>query len=162
MNKSYIPLMLLALAAPVALSACGSGGDTVELTFQSAFKDRQAEITGSAGTNMASTVAGHGTLTDEAGKQIGTFNVTSIVTRESPKSENRLVSAEYGFGDGTDSILIAGSEEFATPTGLPFLKRPLHYAVTGGTGAYAGASGECLVHRTAGNKFTTTCTFTVG
>ena len=59
-----------------------------------------------------------------------------------------------------DSILISGAEVFTKELGLPFLNRPLYYAVVGGTGKYTGANGECLVHRTGENDFTTTCTFT--
>jgi hypothetical protein len=156
-----LPLLPLVIAAPLLLAACGSGGNSIELTFSPAFENREAETTGSAGSDVASTTAGHGALLDEAGKKIGTFNVTSIVTRKGAKSESRLINAEYGFGaDRIDSILISGSEEFAVPTGLPFLHDQLHYAVIGGTGAYAGAVGECLVKRRGKNAFTTTCTFT--
>lgn len=154
-------LLPLVIAAPLLLAACGSDGNSVELTFSSAFEDREAETTGSTGSDVASTTAGHGALLDEAGKKIGTFNVTSIVTRKDAKSESRLINAEYAFGaDRTDSILISGSEEFATPTGLAFLNDQLHYAVIGGTGAYAGAVGECLVQRRGKNAFTVTCNFT--
>ena len=155
------PLLLLAIAAAFLVTGCGSSGNSVELSFKSSFMDCKAESTGSGGSNMAHTVAGHGKLINESGKEMGTFNVTSTVTGETADSETRFVNAEYSFGaQGMDSILISGAEVFTKELGLPFLNRPLYYAVVGGTGKYTGANGECLVHRTGENDFTTTCTFT--
>lgn len=133
--------------------------EAVTLTFKAQYIDREPLDLGSPGSSLGDTVPGNGSLLDLQGNVIGSFEVSATVTHKKADSEVRWVHAEYAFGDGTDSINIEGAEEFLTPTGSPALNRPLHYAVSGGTGRYAGARGECLVKRIADNDFITTCKF---
>ena len=161
MKKTSLACLALALAAPIALVGCSSGGSSSELTsmsFQSRFNDRQLVDTGEQGSSIGDAVNGHGDLLDESGQVIGQFDVSTQTTRTMEGAEVRMVTAEYEFGDGTDSFIIQGAEHFETAGGLPALDRPLHYAVVGGTGTYMGANGECLVHRRQ-PAYTVECTF---
>jgi hypothetical protein len=160
MNKTSLATIVLALAAPIALVGCSDSSSTemISLTLQSNFDDRQIMDTGEDGSTLGDYVNGNGDLLDESGQVIGQFDTTSHTTGVTETTETRMVIAEYQFGDGADSFLIQGAEQFQTDDGLPVLDRPLTYAVIGGTGKYFGANGECLVHRRQ-DAYTIECTF---
>ncbi|HAN71757.1 MAG TPA: hypothetical protein DCQ36_09255 [Actinobacteria bacterium] len=110
---------------------------------------------GDEGSGIGDYVSGHGDLIDASGAMIGRFDVNTVITRFDGVTEGRQVSAEYSFGDGRDSFLISGNESFQVG-GVAAEDRPLTYAVVGGTGAYMGATGECVVSR-QGETFDVTC-----
>jgi hypothetical protein len=126
-----------------------------EVSFQSSFVGREVIDVGEEGSSIGDYVAGHGDLLDANGNIIGQFDVHTLVTRFDGVTEWRHVSAEYSFGDGRDSFVITGNESFEVG-GTAAEGRPLNYAVTGGTGAYTGATGECIVNR-EGESFVVTC-----
>lgn len=151
-------LAILALGASVLLVSCSSAdsrGDLQEVTFTASFVDRQVVDTGDEGGSIGDYVSGYGNLLDESGATIGHFDVNTFITRFDGKAEGRYVSAEYSFGDGRDSFLISGSEAF-DPGGIASEDHTLTYAITGGTGTYIGAAGECHVDR-QGTNYTVAC-----
>lgn len=152
----------LVLAAPITLVGCSGGASTemISLTLQSHFADRQVMDAGEEGSTIGDYVNGNGDLLDESGQVIGHFDTTSHTTGVTETSETRMVIAEYQFGEGADSFLIQGAEQFEKDTGLAASDRPLTYSVVGGTGKYFGANGECLVHRRQ-DAYTIECTFLV-
>ena len=162
MKRTSLASIALALAAPIALVGCSESSSTemISLTLQSNFDDRQVMDTGEDGSTLGDYVNGNGDLLDESGQVIGQFDMTSHTTGVTETSETRMVIAEYQFGDGADSFLIQGAEQFETDGGLQASDRPLAYAVIGGTGKYMGANGECLVHRREA-AFSIECTFLV-
>ena len=162
MNQTSLATIVLALAAPIALVGCSGGASTemISISFQSNFNDRQVMDMGGEGSTLGDYVNGNGDLLDESGQVVGQFDTTSHTTGVTETSETRMVIAEYQFGDGADSFLIQGAEQFEKDTGLPALDRPLTYAVVGGTGKYFGANGECLVHRRQ-DAYAIECTFLV-
>jgi hypothetical protein len=162
MNTTTLASIALVLAAPITLVGCSGGASTemISISFQSNFNDRQVMDMGGEGSTLGDYVNGNGDLLDESGQVIGQFDVSSQNTRSTESAEGRIVTAEYQFGDGADSFIIQGAEQFETDGGLPALDRPLTYAVVGGTGKYFGANGECLVHRRQ-DAYTTECTFLV-
>ena len=163
MKKTTIALAALAMIAPLALAACGSGDgrETVTISFNSKFNERTVMVMNEEGSVLGNYIPGNGDMMDESGNVMGQFDVNSVVTRTMDDAEGRLVTAEYSFGtDGADSFIIMGAEHFAAEGGLPVEGRQLNYAVVGGTGKYKGANGECDVHR-EGEVFTTECSFTV-
>ncbi len=126
-----------------------------EVSFQASFVDREVMDMGEEGSGIGDYVAGHGDLLDASGQVIGHFDVNTVITRFDGVAEGRQVSAEYSFGNGRDSFLIAGNESFQLG-GVAAEDRPLTYAVVGGTGAYMGATGECVVMR-QGETYDVTC-----
>lgn len=165
MNTSIKILAILALAA------CGTSGASAksiaartnsqltELSFKSKIVNREVIDIGKIGGSLGDMVIGNGDVMDLNGNIIGAVEYQGVVSHINADSEIRWLQSEYAFGDGTDSIGMEGAEEFQTPSGLPVLNRPQIFAVTGGTGKYFGANGQCLVHRTEGNNFITTCQF---
>ena len=127
--------------------------------------EREVLDTGTQGSSGGDLVAGFGDLLDSDGQVIGHFDVVTTVNRIMEGADGRFVQAEYSFGpEGADSFIIIGAEQFATDGGLPPVERPATYAVTGGTGIYKGANGQCDVFRNDDPKaFTTTvnCSFSV-
>ncbi|MFZ4497169.1 MAG: hypothetical protein ACOYN7_06935 [Candidatus Nanopelagicales bacterium] len=158
-------LTLLTITGALAITGCSSGSPMVSLSFQAKSIEREVLDTGAQGSSHGDLVAGFGDLLDSDGQVIGHFDVVTTVNRIMEGADGRFVQAEYSFGaEGADSFLISGAEQFATDGGLPPVKRPATYAVTGGTGIYKGANGQCDVFRNDDPKaFTTTvnCSFSV-
>jgi hypothetical protein len=137
-----------ALTMAVVVAACGDDGDsqlseqTVEFTEQQSedfgFADNppEAEV-GPQGPDEFSTgdaVSFSGELLDDGGENIGDIDITCTVTRPGPFDEShQQCAATATLADGTLVLsrggLVFGAE---TPEG----------AVTGGTGAYSGATGD--------------------
>ena len=133
----------------------------VELSFMSKVNSREVIDIGKPGSSMGDIVVGNGDVLNLSGTIIGAVEYLGTVTHIKQESEFRWLHSEYYFGDGTDSIIIEGAEEFQTPSGLPVANRPQIFAVTGGTGIYYGANGECSAKRTDAMNFVTTCQFSV-
>jgi hypothetical protein len=160
-----VTLALLALTSTLGIAGCSSGPQMVTLSFQARSVEREAIDLGAEGSSPGDLIAAYGDLLDADGQVIGQFDVYTVVSRVLDSADGRFVQAEYSFGDdGTDSFLIAGADQFSSDGGLPAVKRPAIYAVTGGPGIYKGAHGQCDVFRNEDPKaFTTTvnCSFAV-
>ncbi len=77
----------------------------------------------------------HGTIADTTGAPAGTFTATGVVVRTPFNNANAIVEQHlFVLGDGT----ITGSGQRAGTAG--------NFAVTGGTGRYAGARGSYAAH----------------
>ena len=133
----------------------------VELTFKSRLINREKIDLGAPGGSMGDMVIGNGDVLDLNDNIIGGVEFQSIVTHLTPTTEQRWQQSENFFGDGTDSILMEGAEEYETPSGLPVPNRPQMFSVTGGTGKYFGANGQCIFTRTDGLNFVKKCQFSV-
>lgn len=134
--------------------------EAVTLTFKPVQKndDRQVIDLGVPGPSLGDSILGHGIINDLHGKEIGYFEFISFVTDKRTDSEIRWLNAQYAFGP--DSILIEGAQTFMANNGKAPLNVPSGYAVTGGTGKYSGAKGECRVVRVADGDFNIICKFT--
>lgn len=133
----------------------------IELTFKSRVINREKFDLGAPGGSLGDMVIGNGEVLDLSDNVIGAVEYQGLVTHVNNVTEIRWLQSEYSFGDGADSILMEGAEEFETPSGLPVLNRPQNFPVTGGTGKYFGASGQCSVYRPDGLNFVTKCQFSV-
>jgi hypothetical protein len=133
--------------------------EAVKLTFKPVQKNDEREVVdnGAPGASTADSILGHGIINDLGGKEIGHFHFVSFVTEKRPDAEVRWLHAQYAFGN--DSILIEGARDFMPNNGKAVLNLPSSYPVTGGTGKYAGARGECRVIRVTDNDFHTVCKF---
>lgn len=131
-----------------------------ELTFKSHVNNREKIDLGAPGGSLGDMVLGNGDVLDLNNNVIGAVEYQGVVTHLTPTTEQRWLQSEYSFGDGTDTILMEGASEFETPSGLPAPNTPYLFAVTGGTGKYFGASGECTATRPDGVNFITQCWFT--
>ncbi len=142
----------LLLSFVLTLSLVGFA-EAVTLTFKPVQKndDRQVIDLGAPGSSVGDSILGHGIINDLSGNAIGYFESASFVTEKSAHSDVRWVHAQYAFGD--NSILIEGAHEFMSSGDQAA------FAVTGGTGKYAGARGECRVIRITDNDFHTVCKF---
>jgi hypothetical protein len=148
----------LLLSFILTISSIGFA-EAVTLTFKPVQKNdaRQIIDLGDAGPSVGDSILGHGVINDLNGKEIGNFEFVHFVTDKKPNSEIRWVHAQYAFEN--DSILIEGARDFMPNNGKAALNSPSSYAVTGGTGKYAGARGECRVIRVTENDFHTVCKF---
>ena len=89
---------------------------------------------GSTVGNLTQTM---GTLMGDDSSTVADYSALSMVVQDLPdNSERRLVQAMFEFGDGT---LIVNSMIVAERGKLP--TSPVAYAISGGTGVYAGAAG---------------------
>lgn len=163
-------LMMAAFTASIMLGTCDVMAKTspartrsnlIEMTFKSKVLNREKFDLGAVGASIGDQVIGNGDVLDINNNVIGTVEYEGLVTRINKDTEIRWLQAEYGFGDGSDSILMEGAEEFESPTGLPVLNRPQNFPITGGTGKYFGANGQCSVYRPDGLNFVTKCQFSV-
>jgi hypothetical protein len=162
MKKTPLTFVGLVLVGPIALAACSSGVsmESVTTSFHAHFNDRQYVDLGAAGGSLGDEIPSDGDLTDADGNVIGTFDTNGVTTRVTSTSETRFITAQYTFGDGSDSFVIEGAQPFETGGGQAKVNNPLHYAVVGGTGKYMGANGECLVKH-LDKDYAVECTFWV-
>lgn len=133
----------------------------VELVFTTHVNEREVIDLGKPGDSLGDRVIGNGDILDLDGKKIGVVEYQSVVSHLKKGTLFRWLHAEYAMGDGTDSIIIEGAEEFESSSGLQVLNRPQTYAVTGGTGLYFGANGQCSSVRPDGLNFAIQCVFSV-
>lgn len=133
----------------------------VDITFKSRIINREKIDLGTPGGSLGDQVVGNGEVLDLRNKVIGAVEYQGLVTHINATTEIRWLQSEYAFGNGTDSIAMEGAEEFEFTSGLPVLNRPQTFAVTGGTGNYFGANGQCSVTRPDGVNFVTRCLFSV-
>ncbi len=133
--------------------------EAVTITFKPIQKNDEREVVdlGALGPSTGDSILGHGIINDLNGREIGNFEFVSFVTDKRSDAEVRWLHAQYAFGN--DSILIEGARSFMPNNGKAALNLPSSYAVTGGTGKYAGARGECRVIRITDNDFHTVCKF---
>jgi hypothetical protein len=168
MKLNHQALLAIVLFLLLGVDAAGAKSLTarlkpnlIELTFKSRVINREKIDLGVPNASMGDMVLGNGEILDLNNKVIGSVEYQGIVTRTNQTTEQRWLQSEYSFGVGTDSILMEGAEEFETPSGLAVLNRPHIFSVTGGTGKYFGASGQCSVSRPDGLNFITKCQFSV-
>ena len=163
--KKFTVILVMSLMGSHAVNAKPLPAVTklklVELSFKSKISSREVIDLGKPGGSIGDVVSGNGDVLDLAGNVIGGVEYLGTVTHLKTDSEFRWLQSEYFFGDGTDSILMHGAEEFQTPSGLPVFNRPQNFSITGGTGKYFGANGQCFVKRTEASNFITTCLFSV-
>ena len=133
--------MLVSASAVLALAGCSSGDKTTHLTFQSRNSARSEVDLGATGPSVGDELDGEGDILGPDGSVIGHFELESVVTHELAAREKRMLLGQYGFGDGKDSIIITGVNDYPAGGGLP--DKPIVFAVTGGTGKYAGTGGQC-------------------
>ena len=129
----------------------------LHLTFTAEITEHKVTDLDSQGPTAGDGVHAHGVLRDLSGKEIGRFDTTHTLTEPGEAGEMRMVLAEYAFGDGRDSLLIAGAELFQKSYGVVAEQRDLLYGVLGGTGTFAGARGECHVKRSSNGQYTVNC-----
>jgi hypothetical protein len=129
----------------------------MKLTFTSQFTERTVTDLGAQGSTAGDGIHAHGVLQDLSGKEIGRFDTNHTLTEPGEAGEMRMVLAEYAFGDGRDSLLIAGAELFQTSFGVVAEQRDLLYGVLAGTGKFAGARGECHVKRSSKVQYMVNC-----
>jgi hypothetical protein len=148
----------LLLSFILTLSSVGLA-EAVTLTFKPIQKNDEREVfdNGAPGPSTADSILGHGIINDLSGKEIGHFHFVSFVTEKRPNAEVRWLHAQYAFGN--DSILIEGARDFMPNNGKAVINLPTNFPVTGGTGKYAGARGECRVIRVTDSDFHTVCKF---
>ena len=133
----------------------------MKLSFKPEFTHREVVDIGPSGPSIDDGIGGNGILRDLSGKQIGRFDTIHRHTGFEPDGDMRLVFAEYTFGDGRDSLLIAGAELFQKSFGLIAQHRDHFYGVAAGTGKFAGARGECSVKRVVQVEYIVNCVLTV-
>ena len=133
--------------------------EAVTLSFKPQVLEREIVDEGLPGASLGDLIVGNGTIFNKIGEQVGTFQYSHIVTDQNADAEVRWVSATYAFGDDLDSITIQGSVKFLKDNGLTVQGKKIYYAVTGGTGKYAGARGACQVARVDDDDYVTTRKF---
>ena len=129
----------------------------INLAFMAELKQRVVTDSGSQGPTSEDEIDGNGVLRDLNGKEIGRFDSNQRITGSHADGEMRLVVAEYAFGDGRDSFLLAGAELFPKSFGVVAEQGDLDYGVATGTGTFAGARGECHVKRSAKGQYAVNC-----
>ncbi len=130
----------------------------MELAFTSRFERRVVSDTETPGPSNNDSVYGHGKMWDQTGVEIGRFDANTRLTEVVDGGEMRMVIANYSFGDGQDSIVIVGSGKFDNDFGTLVEKVSRSYAVTGGTGRFIGATGQCDVMRVGQTDYNVACT----
>ena len=134
-------LVAVGAAAALSLAACSSASSPTHLTFQSRNSARTEVDLAAKGPSVGDELDGDGDVVASDGSVIGHFELASFVTREAAGREKRMLFGQYNFGDGADAIMIIGANDYPAGGGLP--EKPIVFAVTGGTGKYAGAGGQC-------------------
>ena len=152
----FVQRLLLSFVLTFSLAGFA---EAVTLTFKPLQNNNERQVIdlGAPGPSVGDSILGHGIINDLSGKNIGYFEFISFVTDKTANSDIRWLHAQYAFGN--DSILIEGAQEFMPNGGKAALNLPSSFAVTGGTGKYAGARGECRVIRMTENDFHTACKF---
>ena len=144
-------------AVLLGLTACSSDNSSTHLTFDTRNTTRAQMDLGTGGPSVVDELDGDGEILAPDGSVIGHFELASFATREEAGREQRMTLGEYNFGGGEDAIMIMGANDYPAGGGLP--DKPIRFAVTGGTGKYAGAAGQCGVSF-AKPKFAFDCTLT--
>ncbi len=148
----------LAIASVLTFGLTGYAEAITTLQFAAKFEQRNPIDIDPPGPSLGDGFPGSGVLLDAKKNKIGTFDVVSYITRINANSVNRWVQAQYSFGSGSDSINIEGDQEFEF-TGFPVKKKTEHFAVSGGTGKYSGARGECVVALVNDTDYVVVCKF---
>ena len=138
---------LTALASLIATTGPASASTDIALRFDAPI--RTVVDTGPAGTSVGDlTVTTGDVRRTEAGKRIGYYTTNQITVRADAASgrEIRKVDLSISLPDG----MIFATSLIRAQAGVP-PTQPMTFAITGGTGAYAGASGT-LVHEGVAGK----------
>jgi Allene oxide cyclase barrel like domain len=128
--------VLLGALAVVPLAAAGGAGDR-DLRFRATQTQFVALDNGAPGSSLGDVTVYADEFTDAAGRSVGRDGGTCTTTTmldSGAFSADCLATLVLERGE----ITVHGEVTFASPTDLP----PFTTAITGGTGAYQGASGE--------------------
>jgi putative hemolysin len=163
-------LLVVALAvmsvAPALAQDGGAKQYTLKLTSKAvAPKDMQREDVGAPGDSVGDRFAASAVLFDESGaKRAGQLDMAGVTTdpadEPDEKFTNQTATTIFSFDDD-GSTLISMGLVFADPkTGQEIaMSTPVHRAIVGGTGKYAGANGVYSVVND-GKVWSYTLTFT--
>lgn len=99
------------------------------------------------GHSIGDTADSHGTLLDPSNATIGRFDVITRATNVWRDGERRMIVAEYSFGNGDDSYVIAGAGHFLAQVGRAEQHKHHFFPIVGGKGKFLGATGQCDVMR---------------
>jgi hypothetical protein len=141
-------VVVLAVAASL-VGASGPALAATDLNFRFGAPTRTVVDLGPTGTSVGDlTVTTGDVRRTEAGKPIGYYTTNQITVRADAVSgrEIRKVDLSISLPDG----MIFATSLIRAQTGVP-PRQQMTFAVTGGTGAYAGASGT-LVHEGVAGK----------
>jgi hypothetical protein len=161
MSLSISRFLRTLLTSFVLAFSWGNLAEAVTLHFKERITQWEPIDLGATGSSLVDLDAGNGILLDLKGNPIGTMDFQSVLTNIKAISENRWLNVQYNFRDGLDSIIIQGIAEQQSDTGLQTKDTPYYYAITGGTGKYAGAKGVCKVVRETDAEWINTCKFQV-
>jgi hypothetical protein len=134
---SAVAAVAAAAVIPAVSQSQSSGDQTITLTARTTsvkIVDLPPRARSSAGDQLVSLSA----LSDGSGKRVGTGHLTCSVSRPGGRAPGRATYncvGTHALRDG--SITIAGAAKLATA-------RVIRVAVTGGTGAYDGVTGELV------------------
>lgn len=136
---------ILALVGCTALAgagvlAVGCGGETT-LAFTAKITGREVVDLGEPGSSHGDLTAIRMEVLAEDGSPTGHIDMTQVVTFPTAEVETRLTTAQVEWNGTDDSLIAVASPEF--PIGKP-PTAVTRLAVTGGTGQYAGRSGEAI------------------
>ena len=159
MSPSKTNFLRIILTSLILTFSWGGLAEAITLTFKEKISNWEAIDLGPPGSSLVDLDAGNGILLDLTGKEIGIFDFQSALTNNKANAEVRWLNVQYTFNNGLDSIIIQGRAEQRSDTKLPNQDIPQYYAITGGTGKYAGAKGVCKVVMVANKDWVNTCKF---
>ncbi len=118
-----------------------------ELDFIARFDHRIVVDTGTGGPSADDVIAGHGSLWDKKSARIGRFDANTRLTETLENGDRRVLFVTYTFGDGQDSIVILGTGTYTGAHGLMNQQATNIFSVSGGTGKFLAAGGQCGITR---------------
>jgi len=138
-----ILITFAAVAASLALAACGDDTEEHDLTFTTDAIEVEAIDEGDSGSSRgdlrAFTQELHEEGSDEpVGRLDGTVAITDVTDLEGTEVEYRMGSIQYTLDDGT---IVATGNYIAEPGEAVPYEGGVERAIVGGTGDYEGASG---------------------
>lgn len=129
-----------------------------EIGFVVRFDHRMVVDNGAAGPTADDVIAGHGSLWDKAGAEIGRFDANTRLTETLEDGDRRLLFVTYTFGKGEDSIVILGTGTYTGTHGLMNQQATNIFSIAGGTGAFLAAGGQCGITRLDKINYNVKCT----
>jgi len=152
-GRRTLAAFTLATAAVAGVALALPATAARELTVTTRNTSRAVHDLPTAGPSTGDIVTVAGEVFGAEGTRIGRFDLLAIVTDLPGDREIRMTKIELDWDDSDDAILIEGAEGYPAGGGLP--TDELVYAVTGGTGAYAGVRGEArITYDTVTERFT--------
>ena len=129
----------LAVAAPIWSAQPVIAEKDVTFTLTSLTDESITVDLGAVGTSQGDMISSHGTLYNANGATVGRHDFFSVVTDPLDQPDEtvqvRLSQQTYTLADG---VLMAHGIALISPNGAD---SRAHYAISGGTGAYANARG---------------------